>query len=80
MNLLGIINEEKDGKEINQQQEDEKIIENQRNFYSLMFLTIAFGTGLGTFLQNFAFSLTGERLTCRLKAHSYRSILEKDVE
>ena len=80
MSFLGLISGENDkAPTINQQQEDETI-ENQRTFYSMMFFTIAFGIGLGTFLQNFAFSLTGERLTCRLKAHSYRSILEKDVE
>ena len=64
---------------ITDNQQDTETINRRRSFYALMFLTIAVGTALGAFLQNFAFSLTGEKLIFRLKTLSYRAILGKDM-
>ena len=54
---------------------DEQYIRDQRNLFSLLFLALAFSTGLGSFLETFFFSLTGERLAHKMKILSFESIL-----
>lgn len=55
-------------------------IEEQLDFYVLMFLALAFGAGLGAFLQIFMFSYAGEHLTFRLRKLTFRSVLRKRIE
>ncbi len=59
---------------------DEQYIRDQRNLFSLLFLALAFSTGLGSFLETFFFSLTGERLAHKMKILSFESILSMDLE
>ena len=54
-------------------------VQTKRNFFTYMFLVIAVGAGLGAFLQTFAFSVAGERLTFRLRTLSFQAILRKNI-
>ena len=65
MGLLGLANDEH--------------VQSQRDFFTIMFLVIAVGAGLGAFLQTFFFSLAGERLTFRLRILSFQAILRKQI-
>nr|QST14980.1 ABCB1-2 protein [Diaphanosoma celebensis] len=58
---------------------DEDQVRRRGNFLSLLFVAIAVAAGIGSFLQNFMFSLAGEHLTNRLRALSFRAMLRQEI-
>ncbi|KAI0227780.1 hypothetical protein L0F63_006768, partial [Massospora cicadina] len=49
------------------------------NFWSLIFLLIAFGAGVATFAQLGCFGLSAEKLTTRLRVHAFAAILRQEA-
>ena len=49
------------------------------NLYSILFLVIGIVMGAGCFLQAFAFSVSGEYLTSRLRVLSFESMLRQEI-
>ena len=60
-------------------QKDDSQMNEEKDFYALLFLLLAFITGFGSFLETFMFSLAGEKLAFKLRVMSLRAILDKDV-
>ena len=49
------------------------------NFYSLMFLILGIIVGLSAFFHSFSFSMSGVRLTSRLRGLTFRHILKQEI-
>lgn len=55
------------------------VIRNQKNFYALMFFLLGIATGIGAFFQSYMFAVAGEKLTSRLRALTFSSILKQEI-
>ena len=58
---------------------DADVVRRQKNFYALMFVLIGIGTGIGAFLQHYMFTVAGEKLTSRLRALTFKSIIQQEI-
>ena len=58
--------------------DEEKIIQ-QRDFYCVMFLIIGIAAGIGSFIQTFMLSISGEKLTYRLRVRLLQTILSQEI-
>jgi ATP-binding cassette, subfamily B (MDR/TAP), member 1 len=58
---------------------DVQTIKEKTNFWSAMFLCLAMGVGLATFVQLYSFTVMGERLTTRLRDMTFTNVLRQDI-
>ena len=58
---------------------DLDVVRQQKNFYALMFVLLGIATGVGAFLQSYMFTVAGEKLTSRLRALTFQSILNHEI-
>ncbi|KAF2354674.1 ABC transporter type 1 transmembrane domain [Trinorchestia longiramus] len=49
------------------------------NFYALLFLAIGVGAAISTFMQAYAFALSGEILTMRLRSRAFSTMLSQEL-
>nr|CAD7263822.1 unnamed protein product [Timema shepardi] len=54
-------------------------IHNETNKYSIYFVTAGFGIGLSTFMQVYTITLTGEKLTLRLRRMLFAAMLQQEI-
>lgn len=58
---------------------DDEKMQSNANFWSLMFVVIAVGLFVFTALEKFLFSLSGERLTERLRSRTFKAYLRQEI-